>query len=202
MLHGTSSGTCLVMIHPLTWLLFVSFMCLRAQCSASMTASYTVCCIMILTDINILSGTVVKASVTWCLMQLEGDSVQALQEDGVKVMTINPAQVSTPMTWSRPDSEYIPDLMIQPQEIADLCVFAFKVGSLCMLGGCMCGSHLLMAIPFPMVFTCWASHNSKLCLAKLLMVLLQEDISHDDGLTGNGSQLVTLVHKLAHGIPD
>ena len=42
-------------------------------------------------------------------------------------MTINPAQVSTPMTWSRPDSEYIPDLMIQPQEVADLCVFAFKV---------------------------------------------------------------------------
>ncbi len=61
------------------------------------------------------------------------DSAQALQEDGVKVMTINPAQVSTPMTWSRPDSEYIPDLMIQPQEIADLCVFAFKVSSPCML---------------------------------------------------------------------
>ena len=53
--------------------------------------------------------------------------LQALQEDGVKVMTINPAQVSTPMTWSRPDSEYIPDLMIQPQEVADMCVFAFKV---------------------------------------------------------------------------
>lgn len=53
--------------------------------------------------------------------------LQALQEDNVKVMTINPAQVSTPMTWSRPDSEYIPDLMIQPQEVADMCVFAFKV---------------------------------------------------------------------------
>lgn len=67
--------------------------------------------------------------VTWCLMQWGCDSVQALQEDGVKVMTINPAQVSTPMTWSRPDSEYISDLMIQPQEIADLCVFAFKVNA-------------------------------------------------------------------------
>ena len=53
--------------------------------------------------------------------------LQALQEDNVKVMTINPAQVSTPMTWSRPDSEYIPDLMIQPKEVADMCVFAFKV---------------------------------------------------------------------------
>ncbi len=65
-------------------------------------------------------------------MQWNCDSLQALQEEGVKVMTINPAQVSTPMTWSRPASEYIPDLMIQPQEIADLCVFAFKVGSPCM----------------------------------------------------------------------
>lgn len=70
--------------------------------------------------------------VTWCLMQWGCDFVQALQEEGVKVMTINPAQVSTPMTWSRPDSEYIPDLMIQPSEIADLCVFAFKVGNSCM----------------------------------------------------------------------
>ena len=52
--------------------------------------------------------------------------LQALQQDNVKVMTINPAQVSTPMTWSRPDSEYIPDLMIQPKEVADMCVFAFK----------------------------------------------------------------------------
>ena len=58
-------------------------------------------------------------------------SAQALQEEGVKVMTINPAQVSSPMTRSRPDSEYIPALLIQPQEIADLCVFAFKVGSPC-----------------------------------------------------------------------
>lgn len=69
--------------------------------------------------------------VTLRLMQWGCDFVQALQEDGVRVMTINSAQVSMPMTWSRPDSEYIPDLMIQPREIADLCVFAFKVGSLC-----------------------------------------------------------------------
>ena len=68
--------------------------------------------------------------VTLRLMQWGCDFVQALQEDGVKVMTINSAQVSMPMTWSRPDSEYIPELMIQPREIADLCVFAFKVGSL------------------------------------------------------------------------
>ena len=53
--------------------------------------------------------------------------LQALQEDNVKVMTINPAQVSSPMTWSRPDAEYIPDLMIQPKEVADLCLAAFKV---------------------------------------------------------------------------
>jgi len=81
-------------------------------------------------DINTLSGPGQSIIGTLCLMQWTR-SAQALQEEGVKVMTINPAQVNSPMTRSRPDSEYIPDLLIQPQEIADLCVFAFKVGSPC-----------------------------------------------------------------------
>ena len=39
--------------------------------------------------------------------------VQALKEENIKVLTVNPAQTSTHMTWDRPDSEYIPDKMIQ-----------------------------------------------------------------------------------------
>ncbi len=84
---------------------------------------------MIFTDIDVLKDRGQSIMGTWSLMQWGCWFVQALPKNGVKVMTINPAQVSTPMTWSRPDSEYIPDLMIQPQEIADLCVFAFKVGT-------------------------------------------------------------------------
>ena len=73
--------------------------------------------------------------------------LQALQQDNVKVMTINPAQVSTPMTWSRPDSEYIPDLMIQPKEVADMCVFAFKASVLNIVTGVHAHSrHLHMYI--------------------------------------------------------
>ncbi|DBA73201.1 hypothetical protein WJX77_010872 [Trebouxia sp. C0004] len=73
------------------------------------------------------------ATSKWGLRGWSKSCFMALQEEGVKVMTINPAQVSSPMTWSRPDSEYIPDLMIQPQEIANLCVFAFKLNeNVCM----------------------------------------------------------------------
>ncbi|KAL0045638.1 hypothetical protein WJX82_000342 [Trebouxia sp. C0006] len=73
------------------------------------------------------------ATSKWGLRGWSKSCFMALQEDGVKVMTINSAQVSMPMTWSRPDSEYIPDLMIQPREIADLCVFAFKLNeNVCM----------------------------------------------------------------------
>ena len=39
--------------------------------------------------------------------------MQALKEENIKVLTVNPAQTSTHMTWDRPDSEYIPDKMIQ-----------------------------------------------------------------------------------------
>jgi hypothetical protein len=52
---------------------------------------------------------------------------QALKADGIKVMTINPAQVSTPMTWSRPDAEYIPEMMIQPHEVAAAAMLMFRM---------------------------------------------------------------------------
>lgn len=39
--------------------------------------------------------------------------MQALKTENIKVLTVNPAQTSTHMTWDRPDSEYIPDKMIQ-----------------------------------------------------------------------------------------
>jgi short-subunit dehydrogenase len=53
--------------------------------------------------------------------------VQALKSENIKVLTVNPAQTSTPMTWSRPDAEYIPDKMIQPSEIADAILLTFKM---------------------------------------------------------------------------
>ena len=52
---------------------------------------------------------------------------QALKSDNIKVLTVNPAQVSTPMTWSRPDAEYLPDKMIQPSEIAEAIVMTFRL---------------------------------------------------------------------------
>lgn len=52
---------------------------------------------------------------------------QALKSDNIKVLTVNPAQVSTPMTWSRPDAEYLPDKMIQPSEIAEAIIMTFRL---------------------------------------------------------------------------
>lgn len=52
---------------------------------------------------------------------------QALKSDKIKVLTVNPAQVSTPMTWSRPDAEYLPDKMIQPSEIAEAIIMTFRL---------------------------------------------------------------------------
>lgn len=54
-------------------------------------------------------------------------ALQALKADKIKVLTINPAQTSTPMTWSRPDAEYLPDKMIQPDEIAEAILMTFKL---------------------------------------------------------------------------
>ena len=54
--------------------------------------------------------------------------MQALKTEKIKVLTVNPAQTSTPMTWSRPDAEYLPDKMIQPDEIAEAIMMTFKLG--------------------------------------------------------------------------
>lgn len=51
----------------------------------------------------------------------------ALKSDNIKVLTVNPAQVNTPMTRSRPDAEYLPDMMIQPREIAEAIVMTFRL---------------------------------------------------------------------------
>ena len=53
--------------------------------------------------------------------------LQALKSENIKVLTVNPAQVSTPMTWSRPDAEYLPEKMIQPSEIAEAIVMTFRL---------------------------------------------------------------------------
>ncbi len=53
--------------------------------------------------------------------------VQGLKAEKIKVLTVNPAQTSTPMTWSRPDAEYLPDKMIQPDEIAEAIMMTFKL---------------------------------------------------------------------------
>ena len=54
-------------------------------------------------------------------------ALQALKTEKIKVLTVNPAQTSTPMTWSRPDAEYLPDKMIQPDEIAEAILMTFKM---------------------------------------------------------------------------
>ena len=54
--------------------------------------------------------------------------MQALKTEKIKVLTVNPAQTSTPMTWSRPDAEYLPEKMIQPDEIAEAIMMTFKLG--------------------------------------------------------------------------
>lgn len=38
---------------------------------------------------------------------------QALKSENIKVLCVNPAQTSTPMTWNRPDADYIPEKMLQ-----------------------------------------------------------------------------------------
>lgn len=52
---------------------------------------------------------------------------QALKSENIKVLTVNPAQTSTPMTWERPDAEYIPEKMIQPENIADMILMTFRM---------------------------------------------------------------------------
>ena len=54
-------------------------------------------------------------------------ALQGLKSEKIKVLTVNPAQTSTPMTWSRPDAEYLPDKMIQPDEIAEAILMTFKM---------------------------------------------------------------------------
>ncbi|EIE18472.1 oxidoreductase [Coccomyxa subellipsoidea C-169] len=54
-------------------------------------------------------------------------AARALKSDNIKVLTVNPAQTSTPMTWSRPDAEYLPEKMIQPSEIAEAIIMTFRL---------------------------------------------------------------------------
>lgn len=58
---------------------------------------------------------------------MSAPALQGLKSEKIKVLTVNPAQTSTPMTWSRPDAEYLPDKMIQPDEIAEAILMTFKM---------------------------------------------------------------------------
>jgi len=73
--------------------------------------------------------------------------VQGLKAEKIKVLTVNPAQTSTPMTWSRPDAEYLPDKMIQPDEIAEAIMMTFKLNTNVFIEVCPCSLSQLAAAP-------------------------------------------------------
>ncbi|KAK9803537.1 hypothetical protein WJX73_005670 [Symbiochloris irregularis] len=51
---------------------------------------------------------------------------EAMKEHGIRVTTIYPPAVSTPMTWERPDMDPVTELEAQPEDIAEAALLPFK----------------------------------------------------------------------------